>query len=80
MTIHHFQPTSYHNTLGPHEPVLHIADGDTVITTTIDAHGADQHGNLVGAAAQSADRPVLHRGRRAGRHAGRALRSSGAEP
>lgn len=26
--IHHFQPTRYHNTLGPHEPVLHIVDGD----------------------------------------------------
>jgi amidase len=48
MTIHHFQPTRYHNTLGPHEPVLHIADGDTVITTTIDAHGTDQYDNLIG--------------------------------
>ena len=46
--IHHFQPTRYHNTLGPHEPVLHIADGDTVTTTTIDAHGTDQHGDLIG--------------------------------
>jgi len=27
-----FQPTHYHITLGPHEPVLRIADGDTVIT------------------------------------------------
>lgn len=43
-----FQPTCYHNTLGPHEPVLRIADGDTVVTTTIDAHGADQSGALVG--------------------------------
>ncbi len=46
--MHRFQPTQYHNTLGPHEPVLRIADGDTVITTTIDAHGTDQYGNLVG--------------------------------
>lgn len=46
--MHHFQPTRYHNTLGPHEPVLRIADGDTVVTTTIDAHGTDQFGNLVG--------------------------------
>ncbi len=44
----HFQPTHYHNTLGPHEPVLRIADGDTVVTTTIDAHGTDQYGNLIG--------------------------------
>jgi acetamidase/formamidase len=46
--MHYFQPTRYYNTLGPHEPVLRIADGDTVVTTTIDAHGADQYGALVG--------------------------------
>ena len=37
-----------HNTLGSHEPVLYISDGDTVTTTTIDAHGTDQYGNLIG--------------------------------
>jgi amidase len=41
MPIHHFQPTHYFNTLGTHPPVLHIADGDTVITHTVDARGAD---------------------------------------
>jgi amidase len=41
MTTHHFQPTYYYNALGPFEPVLRIADGDTVITTTADAHGRD---------------------------------------
>jgi len=49
MTIHHFQPTQYYNTLGSHEPVLRIADGDTVITTTLDAHGADEHEQRVAA-------------------------------
>ena len=39
MTVHHFQPNHYHITIGPHEPVLRIADGDTVVTTTIDADG-----------------------------------------
>ena len=47
MTVHHFQPTRYYNTLGPHEPVLRIADGDTVITTTADARGYDSRGELV---------------------------------
>ncbi len=47
MTIHHFQPTHYHNTLGTHKPVLHIADGDTVITSTADAHGRDREMNTV---------------------------------
>jgi len=39
MATRHFSPTHYHITLGSHEPVLHIADGDTVITTTVDARG-----------------------------------------
>lgn len=43
MTTHQFQPTGYHTTLGSHTPVLHIADGDTVITTTVDAFGKDAH-------------------------------------
>jgi amidase len=43
-----FQPTCYYTTLGPHEPVLRVADGDAVFTTTIDAHGTDQFGHLVG--------------------------------
>jgi len=41
MTTHHFTPTHYHVTIGSHEPVLRIADGDTVITTTVDAGGQD---------------------------------------
>ncbi|HZG66446.1 MAG TPA: acetamidase/formamidase family protein [Herpetosiphonaceae bacterium] len=44
MTVHHFQPVQYHTTIGSHAPVLHIADGDTVITTTVDAGGSDAHG------------------------------------
>ncbi|MCA0458691.1 MAG: acetamidase/formamidase family protein [Chloroflexi bacterium] len=41
MTTHHFTPDHYHNTIGSHPPVLHIAPGDTVITTTVDAWGMD---------------------------------------
>jgi acetamidase/formamidase len=44
---HRFQPTRYHHTLGPHEPVLRVADGDTVATTTVDARGFDATGNPV---------------------------------
>ena len=44
MTIHRFQPTHYHNTMGSHEPVLRIAEGDTVITSTVDAVGRDAIG------------------------------------
>lgn len=41
MSTHDFQPERYHNTMGTHEPVLRIADGDTVRTTTVDAAGYD---------------------------------------
>jgi acetamidase/formamidase len=48
MTTHHFEPTGYYNTIGSHPPVLTVADGDTVITITIDAHGTDHLGREVG--------------------------------
>jgi acetamidase/formamidase len=41
MAVHNFQPTRYYTTLGSHPPALHIADGDTVETTTVDAAGCD---------------------------------------
>jgi amidase len=41
MPTHHFQPTHYHIAIGSHEPVLQIGDGDTVVTTTVDAMGKD---------------------------------------
>jgi amidase len=41
MPTHHFQPTHYHIAIGAHEPVLQIGDGDTVVTTTVDAMGKD---------------------------------------
>ena len=41
MATHSFQPTRYYNTLGSHEPVLRVADGDTIVTTTVDAAGRD---------------------------------------
>lgn len=47
MTTHTFEPDHYYNTIGSHPPVLTVADGDTVITTTIDAHGADHRGKQV---------------------------------
>ena len=44
MATHTFQPTEYHTTMGSHEPVLRIAVGDCVITTTVDASGRDATG------------------------------------
>ena len=40
--VHHFEPTRYHTTIGTHEPALRVKDGDTVITTTVDARGKDR--------------------------------------
>jgi amidase len=51
MAIHHFAPTHYHIAIGSHEPVLRINDGDSVVTTTVDAFGKD-----------AADRPITPRG------------------
>jgi acetamidase/formamidase len=39
--LHHFTPTHYYTALGPYEPVLRVADGDTIVTTTVDARGYD---------------------------------------
>lgn len=47
MAVHHFKPDHYHVTIGSHEPVLRIANGDTVITTTVDAAGCDSTGRQV---------------------------------
>ncbi len=40
--VHHFEPSLYHTTIGSHEPALHVKDGDTVITSTVDARGKDR--------------------------------------
>ncbi|HXF64209.1 MAG TPA: acetamidase/formamidase family protein [Caldilineaceae bacterium] len=47
MTTHHFVPDHYFNTIGSHPPVLRIAAGDTVVTTSVDARGVDHHGRTV---------------------------------
>ena len=49
MAHHEFIPDHYHNTLGWHEPVLEIAPGDSVSTTTVDARGGDRDGQQVAA-------------------------------
>jgi acetamidase/formamidase len=49
MPTRHFQPTQYFNTIGSHQPVLHIADGDTVIAATVDARGWDANEQQVAA-------------------------------
>jgi amidase len=47
MAVHHFKPTQYYTTIGSHAPALVVEDGDTVVTTTVDAHGQDASGGQV---------------------------------
>ncbi|MBC7235973.1 MAG: acetamidase/formamidase family protein [Chloroflexi bacterium] len=47
---HRFDPTVYHTTLGSHAPVLRLADGDTLLTRTVDARGVDYRGEQVAGA------------------------------
>jgi amidase len=44
---HHFHPTRYYTALGPYEPVLRVASGDTIVADTIDARGVDARGEQV---------------------------------
>ena len=39
MPRHVFEPTHFHVTIGEHEPVLHVGDGDTIATWCVDAGG-----------------------------------------
>lgn len=48
MTTHTFHPERYYSTMGAHEPVLRIAPGDTVTTTTVDAAGQNERLETVG--------------------------------
>ena len=47
MAVHRFVPTTYHRVIAAHEPVLRVADGDTIETTTVDAFGGDSDGKRV---------------------------------
>ncbi len=47
MPRHEFHPIHYFNTIGSHPPVLRIAPGDTVVTTTVDAGGGDATGERI---------------------------------
>ena len=44
---HSFVPTHYFRTLGSHDPVLRVSDGDQIFTTTVDARGFDHERNAV---------------------------------
>ena len=45
MTVHDFEPTHFHVTIGSHEPVLRVASGDRIRTWCVDSGGYDREGN-----------------------------------
>jgi amidase len=47
MTVHRFIPAHFHNTLGSHDPALHVSSGDTIVAQTVDALGVDWKGDQV---------------------------------
>jgi acetamidase/formamidase len=49
MATHRFEPTRFPTTFGPHEPVLTLRPGDSLVTTTVDAAGHDARGERVAA-------------------------------
>ena len=48
MTVHRFSPSVTYNTIGSHQAVSSIRDGDTVIASTLDARGYDANGEQLG--------------------------------
>jgi acetamidase/formamidase len=47
VATHDFEPTSFHVTIGSHEPVLRVASGDTIRTWCVDAAGCDRSGERI---------------------------------
>jgi acetamidase/formamidase len=64
--IHHFKPTRYYTTIGSHEPALTIANGDTVVTTCVDAWGQDERGRRVTPSGNPMSGPFFVKGAKRG--------------
>ena len=43
-TLHEFEPSHFHVTMGSHEPVLRVRSGDVIRTWTVDSGGYDRNG------------------------------------
>ena len=62
MAVHRFSPTLWHNALGSFAPGLRCADGDTIITETIDAAGYDRTGAAQASAPNPTNAPIFVEG------------------
>jgi amidase len=45
LSIHDFEPATFHVSIGSHEPVLRVASGDTIRTWCVDSAGYDRNGD-----------------------------------
>ncbi|MBM4436301.1 MAG: acetamidase/formamidase family protein [Actinobacteria bacterium] len=66
MAHHRYTPTQYHVAIGSHAPVLRVASGDTISTTTVDAAGGDASGAVVTAPGNPQTGPFYVEGAEAG--------------
>jgi amidase len=66
MTAHFFSPLTYHNTFGSHAAVFTLQPGDTITTTTLDAHGYDSTGAAVAQRSNPLTGPFAVHGARPG--------------
>ena len=62
MTRHVFTPTRFYNAIGTAEPALVVADGDTVVASTLDAWGYDGNGARLAGAPNPMTGPVFVQG------------------
>ena len=58
MSSHRFDPTRYYNVLGTFPAELVVADGDTVVTGTVDAMGVDREGVSVASRPNPMNGPI----------------------
>jgi acetamidase/formamidase len=62
VTTHILKPTVWHNTLGTFEPALRCHSGDTVVTETLDAAGADRESIVRGPRPNPVNGPIFVEG------------------
>jgi acetamidase/formamidase len=62
MAIHTFTPTHYHSTLGEHPPVLFVQDGDSIVTSTVDARGGNYLNEIVATGSNPQTGPFFIKG------------------
>ncbi len=62
MARHRFVATAWHNVLGTLPPALTVRSGDTIVTETIDANGADKGGRKVSQSPNPMNGPIAVEG------------------